>query len=201
MTAIGCIQDDNGKAALQQIIKDNIANFDLHYWAEVSGPIEHWFKKHNGYPMPNIFASDILQINPEKIILSNSDEVHYEREIGDGGLFRKMIFGCPSEEIFNEVIKNVENYMDFREHTNKVLDEDVQKDSIRTAIYIIENIYRAHEEDGFNELIPSWYEALNYGLNILRSVKIKDNNVETYIEYGEYLLSDMQLLELHVLEF
>ena len=95
MVAIGYEQSDDGKVALQMIIQDNIKNFDLHYWAEVSGAIEHYFKKHNGYPMPNILANDILNIDPSRIKLSNRDKVHYSREIGsDGEMFEKMIFGA-----------------------------------------------------------------------------------------------------------
>ena len=42
--------------------------------------------------------------------------------------------------------------------------ENVHNYTVKQAIYIIENIYRAHEEDGFNELIPSWEKALKPAL-------------------------------------
>ncbi|MCR5026719.1 MAG: hypothetical protein K6A34_04700 [Methanobrevibacter sp.] len=54
MVAIGCNQEESGKEGLQSIIKDDIIKVDYHFWAEVSGAIEHYFKKYNGYPMPNI---------------------------------------------------------------------------------------------------------------------------------------------------
>ena len=57
MTAIGCNQENNGKLALQQIIQHTISELELHYWTEVSGIIEYYFKKHNGCPMPNTIAS------------------------------------------------------------------------------------------------------------------------------------------------
>ena len=46
MVAIGCNQKDDGKIAIQQIVIDDIQNENMHYWAEVSGSIEHYFKKY-----------------------------------------------------------------------------------------------------------------------------------------------------------
>ena len=63
-------------------------------------------------------------------------------------------------------------------------------------MYIIDNIYRAHEEDGFNELIPSWHQALVESLKTLEA-QPKSKMIEDYIQYCKYLLDDMQLLELH----
>lgn len=201
MVAIGCEQSDEGKVALQMIIQDNIKNFDLHYWAEVSGAIEHYFKKHNGYPMPNILASDILNIDPSRIKLSNRDKVHYSREIGcNGEIFEKMIFGAKNDEIFAKALKEVEHYGSFMKEVNKMNESTSHHYTVKQAIYIIENIYRAHEEDGFNELIPSWYQGLIDSLDVLNRVTEKNQVILDYIRYAEYLLSDMQLLELHPLD-
>ena len=201
MVAIGCEQSDDGKVALQMIIQDNIKNFALHYWAEVSGAIEHYFKKHNGYPMPNILASDILNIDSSKIKLSNRDKVHYSREIGGNGeIFEKMIFGAQNDEIFTKALKEVENYGSFMKEANKMNESTSHHYTVKQAFYIIENIYRAHEEDGFNELIPSWHQGLIDSLDTLNRVTEKNQDILDYISYAEYLLSDMQLLELHPLD-
>lgn len=45
MTAIGCDQTREGKEALRSIIKNDVEEYDLHYWVEASGPIERLFKK------------------------------------------------------------------------------------------------------------------------------------------------------------
>lgn len=198
MVACGCDQSKEGKEALQFIIKNNIENSDLHYWAEVSGAIEHYFKKHNGYPMPNTLASEILDINASELTLLN-DFVHYERPIGlNHEMFTKMIFGIKSKEIYQKAIKEVENYASFMKEVNNI-NENTERYTIKQAIYIIENIYRAHEEDGFNELIPSWHEALINCLIVLKNTPDKNQTVLDYIQYGEYLIDDMQLLELHEL--
>lgn len=43
--------------------------------------------------------------------------------------------------------------------------------SPKQAIYIIENIYRLHEEGGYNELIPKWHKALKDSLDSLYYAK------------------------------
>ena len=109
-----------------------------------------------------------------------------------------MIFGIKSKEIYQKAIKEVENYASFMKEVNNI-NENTERYTIKQAIYIIENIYRAHEEDGFNELIPSWHEALNNCLIVLKNTPDKNQTILDYIQYGEYLIDDMQLLELHEL--
>ena len=71
--------------------------------------------------------------------------------------------------------------------------------SLKQAYYIIDNILRAHEKDGFNELIPSWHTALLDAMKTLKHAE-RTKTVEDYIERGEYLLRVMPPLELHRLE-
>ena len=200
MTAIGCSQDDKGKLALQQIIQHTISELELHYWSEVSGAIEHYFKKHNGFPMPNTMASKILQIPEKDITISNKDMVHYDRPIGkDREVFTKMIFGIKSDEIFQQAMNEVENYYDFMKEVNNMINESKEfKYSIKQSIYIIENLYRLHEENKVNELTPKWADALKESMKTLRK-STKNQTISDYIEYGEYLLSDMQILELNTI--
>lgn len=199
MVAIGCNQEANGKDGLQEIIKDDIEKIDFHFWAEVSGAIEHYFKKYNGYPMPNTLASKILNVTDDAIRLSSKDMVHYQRVIADEW-FEKMIFGVKNDEVYKEALLAVDDYSKFMREVNKINEsaDNGLKYSLKQAIYIIENILRAHEEDGFNELVPSWYEALNESLKTLKAAK-PNRIVDDYIEYCEYLLTHMPVLELHVL--
>ena len=200
MTAIGCSQDDKGQLALQQIIQHTISELELHYWSEVSGAIEHYLKKHNGFPMPNTMAGKILQIPEKDITISNKDMVHYDRPIGkDREVFTKMIFGIKSDEIFQQAMNEVENYYDFMKEVNNMINESKEfKYSIKQSIYIIENLYRLHEENKVNELTPKWADALKESMKTLRK-STKNQTISDYIEYGEYLLSDMQILELNTI--
>lgn len=194
MVAIGCEQSKEGRVALRQIVQDNIKNFELQYWMEVSGRIEHYFKKHNGYSMPNVLASEILNVDELDVKLSEKDHVHYCRQIAGGDFYEKMIMCAKNEELFKKVLEEVENYGTFMKK-----DSSARNDAVKQAIYVIENIYRAHEEDGFNELIPSWHHGLLDSLETLQSVTPKTQVVIDYIRYAEYLLDDMQLLEWHPL--
>ena len=202
MTAIGCNQENDGKLALQQIIQHIISELELHYWTEVSGAIEHYFKKHNGYPMPNTIASKILQIPVNHIILSKKDMVHYDRVIGrDREKFTKMIYGIKSEEIFQEAMSEFEDYYDFMKEVNKMVNESEEtKYSVKQAIYIIESLYMMHEDNALNELIPEWHDALRDSVEVLNSTKEKTQTISDYIEYGNFLLSDTQILTLNVIK-
>lgn len=199
MVAIGCNQEEIGKRGLQSIIKDDILKVNYHFWAEVSGAIEHYFKKYNGYPMPNILASKILQISEESIRLSSNDLVHYERLIADEW-YEKMIFGIKSEEVFQAALKAVDDYSKFMRDVNQIKEDTNNglKYTLKQAMYIVENIYRAHEEDGFNELVPSWYEALCEAKRTLVQSE-KTQTIEDYIEYCDYLFDTMPILKLHTL--
>ena len=202
MTAIGCNQEDNGKLALQQIVQHTISELELHYWTEVSGVIEYYFKKHKGFPMPNTIASKILGVPEDKIILSKKDMVHYDRVIGrDREKFTKMIYGIKSEEIFQEVLSEVEDYYDFMKRVNKIVNESKEtKYSVEQAIYIIENLYTMHEDNAINELTPKWHEALIESMKVLNSTEERTQTISDYIEYGEYLLSNLQVLTLNVIK-
>ena len=200
MVAIGCNQEDIGKQGIQAIIKDDIEKFDYHFWAEVSGAIEHYFKKYNGYPMPNILAPEMLSISSELIRPSKNDNVHYERQISDEW-FEKMIYGAKSKEVYEAAIAAVEDYSKFMKEVNKINENSNMNGrySVKQAMYIVENIYRAHEEDGYNELIPSWYEALNESMEVLSAAE-QTQTVVDYIEYCNYLLETMPVLQLHPLK-
>jgi hypothetical protein len=82
--------------------------------------------------------------------------VHYDRFIvQDEEKFTKMIYGIKSEEIFKEAMSEVEDYYDFIKEVNNMGNASKEtKYSVKQAIYIIENLYRMHEEDSINELTP-----------------------------------------------
>ena len=179
-----------------------ISKMKIHYWTEVSGIIEYYFKKHNAFPMPNTIASKILQVDEDQIILSKKDNIHYDRFFGqDRDRFTKMIYGIKSEEIFQEAMSEFEDYYDFMKEVNKMVNESKEtKYSVKQAIYIIENLYIMHEDNALNELIPKWHDALRDSVEVLNSTKEKTQTISDYIEYGNYLLSDTQILTLNVIK-
>ena len=74
------------------------------------------------------------------------------------------------------------------------------KYSVKQAICIIENLYRIHEENGVNELTPKWNDALRESMKVLNSTEERTQTISDYIEYGEYLLSNLQVLTLNVIQ-
>lgn len=139
---------------------------------------------------------------PDNLITpSKRDMFHYDRVIGqDGETFTKMIYGIQSEDIFQEAILDFENNYDFMKEVNKMVNDSKEtKYSVRQAVYIIENLYRMHEEDGLNELIPKWHDALRDSMEVLNSTEERTQTISDYIEYCEYMLSDTQVLTLNVI--
>lgn len=203
MVAIGCERSSVGKEGLQLIIQDDVIQCGLHFWAEVSGAIEHYFKKYNGYPMPNVLAPTILNRPPAEIKASTNDMVHYHRKIKNEW-FEKMIFGIKDETIYQSAIQAVGDYAQFMKEVNsqETINEGINnglKYNLKQAFYITENIYRAHEEDGFNELVPEWEEALKDCLKTFEAEK-PDRVIRDYIDYVKYLLEVMPPLRLHQLK-
>ncbi len=90
--------------------------------------------------------------------------------------------------------KEIKTSLNINEKANSGL-----KYSLEQAYYIAENILRAHEEDNFNELIPSWHEALKEALKTFEASE-QTQSVKDYIEYCEYFLKTMPVLKLHKLE-
>ena len=203
MVAIGCNQRVNGKLGIQEIIKDDILKLDDHFWAEVSGAIEYYFKKYNGYPMPNTIVPNILKKDVGLFRFSNEDKVHYEREIG-GRWHEKMIFGIKDEETYKAALGAVDDYSKFMKEVNTLQESNNHlRYSLTQAEYIVDNIYDAHTEQGFNEMIPSWYQALTDALETFKWSKANgeaEEYADDYIESCEFLFNDMPLLELHELK-
>lgn len=78
------------KDMLKKIIKDDIDDYSQWHWAEVSPPLEYWFKKLGGTMIPNIYTSGLLN---KKIEFGN-DGYHYIRAIGkDQVQVEKVIYG------------------------------------------------------------------------------------------------------------
>lgn len=201
--AEGSNQTAVGKEGVTEIIKSDIREKDLHFWVEASGAIEHYFKKYNGYPMPNILSEEILSSTAKgDVKLSDQDNVHYSRQIG-GEWFNKMIFGVKSEDIMRKAIEAVDNYTKFMEEVNSqpTINEGGDnglKYTVKQAVYIVENILRNFTENYYYELIPEWKEALQDCLKVFQSHP-EVSYSEDYIEYIEYLLNHMPVLELHPL--
>lgn len=201
LTAIGCNQTPEGKEALCDIIKNDIKYFDLFYWVEASGAIEHLFKKFNGYPIPNVFAKEFLNTN--KNIILCDDEVHFKRKIGGSEeLFEKMIFGFRDKILLDKIKTNFEGYEDFRKRINESVTtlEDIRY-LVESAFDVISYFITANEEEGLEDLFQEWYDIISQSISILDNYKYyygeNINTINWAIHRGKLLLKEMPVIKVH----
>lgn len=146
--------------------------FYIDYYIDVSGCLCNFFKRY---------------IDNDKFFL-----------YGKVGLKDRFIIN--DIDIYNKILLDIDrdNFYNFLDDANKI------DDVVKRSIYIIENIYIRNEDNSLNELAPKWYEAFLESMNVLRNV---DSNcvigvgggyqtILDYISYGEYLLEDVDVLEL-----
>ena len=193
LTAIGCDQTPEGKLGVEAIVKDDINSNEYKFWVEASGVIEHYFDKYDGYKVHNLFVGQILQ--KDDIIL-DPDGFHYSRKLGvEEDLVKKVIFGFKDDTTFNMVNQQLKSkeFPNTKQKESKVIEGSYE--DVHNAYTIIECIYRANEEDGVYELFPDWYDALVKAKETLE--KYENNRMgKVYIEYADYLLDTMPVLEL-----
>ena len=139
---------------VQEIIKDDIKNYDKWFWCECSGVIEHYFEKNNGIKIEIAYVPQYLgniNINP-------IDDYHYYRNIS-GQMFQKVIFGFNTQETFDKIYSEQKEYIDkCIENIRRFnIGEGVLKDQFESLgmwtveVEIIE-FFVKHYEKGYHEL-------------------------------------------------
>lgn len=93
---------------------DRILENDSFYWCECSEAIEHYYNKFDGFKIPNVYASSILESRKKPDAQSNitldEDDYHYFRQIKNiEEPQRKIIYGFNNEETLKMVIRNRES--------------------------------------------------------------------------------------------
>ena len=177
VTGVGQNGTPDGKKALQEIIKSDIEPYDNWVWAEVSGAVEHYFKKYNGYPLPNEYAAITLEKATEKIKLL-PDGFHYLRIIGQPGtdqdsqFDQKVIFGFKNRELADEVMSKVEYELKRKEFNQDVMTETGNDSSdLRYATSFINQLSDLYDEEGFRTLTPGLSGELDLAIDTLRKHK------------------------------
>ena len=204
----GGVQSEEGKKAVQDIIKTDIEPYDGWFWGEVSGPIEHYFKKFNGRPIPKELVGEFLNVH-RKITPSPdpNDPVHYTRVIGDlKNPIEKAIYGFKDVEMAKRVMEFVDNYEEFRLSVNSLPDKTIKENdnfTLEDALSVVIQIADFHYEDGINEMLPSWNKQLIKAENTLKTYNTSDlndnkkNQVKSAIKECSRLRNRMPLLTIH----
>lgn len=170
----------------------------LRYWVEVSGTVECYFDRYNLFRVPNMLVSEILQVDDDEV-RPLRDGFHYNRSVGENGeMFTKVIFGLTSDVVYHKVVSNIElGYAKFLSDYQPLT--AASPCTIKQAIDIIDRSYRANNDDGFNELTPSWHRSLRSSLIRLKMAAHPNQTILEHIDRADYLMGDVVPLRLHML--
>lgn len=165
---IGSDQTWKGKEAMQAILKHNIDNFKAHVWCECSGAIEHWFKKYDGYPIPNQYVPEIIG-EPRGKVWFHEDGFHYRRFLSAaGGRFvQKMMFGFVNDDIMQKTLNSI-GYEVMKDKINNKIHEDVTT-SLDKAIQFVTALDSSVKSKEIDVMLPSIEEYLDKAIEILQT--------------------------------
>lgn len=181
-----------GKEGVKEIIKKNIVFYKNWVWGEVSETIEHYYKKYNGYPIPNCFAAELLEKAPEKIQL-DQDGFHYYRSIGKSEPLRKVIYGFRNQEYLNKVLKIID-YQEMRKKFNlseSVLESKEYPEDLKYSSSFVNQLSDLFDEEEITELTPTLSAVLDSSINTLKRYIGKFDWVEKTYEFAKFLRKDI----------
>ena len=185
-----------GKDGVKAIIKTDVAPYSNWIWREVSGAIEHYFKKFEGYPLPNDFAVDVLEKNPDEIELLD-DGFHYRRKIGgNDDSTEKVIYGFPNEEIAKKAM-SIANYEAERQVFNMNLVNESNENgklSFEGACSFVNQLSDIYDEHGWRQLTPGLSSLLDQSIEVLKQNLDRAKWVKMTLDDAEYLKEHMPVI-------
>lgn len=179
------------------ILKSDIEQYMNWIWMEVSGPIEHYMKKYNGFPLPNYLAAKQLSKSPDKVALS-TDCFHYSRVIGSSGSpVEKVIFGFRNDEIAQQVLNDT-TYEFKRAQFNMteaiLKKETIDISTIDDAVNFADQLEDWFDEGGKRDMSPAMRTALDASLVILNSNRESRKYIARYIKMVEFLRDNIHVM-------
>lgn len=211
LVGIGTINGDlhkQGSVCVKQMINHSIQQYDNWYWAEVSGRIEYLFEHMNGYPIPNVYAEEILK---KGVTLSN-DGIHYSRTIGNSDEpITKAIYGFKDKDLFDKIEKECfERHIQFmnRLKQGEITEWNLKdnKGKIEKIKALIDYHYSMFYENAIHELPRIMYQELSSYVALLKKLyqngacngdKWLEKVIPICIEDGEEVLLNTTIYELH----
>ena len=149
---------------MQAIIKHDIQNFTKKVWCECSGAIEHWFKKHGGYPISNQYAPELIGIDRDKMWF-HEDGWHYRRFLAaaHGRFVQKMIFGFANDVVMQKTLNTI-GYDLIREKIVNVNEDE--HNAFDKARDFIASLKRQFDDGEIVEMLPPVKEYLEKAVEI-----------------------------------
>ena len=194
LQAYGNDGTQHGKDCVKAIIKSDVAPYTNWIWGEVSGTIEHYFKKFEGYPLPNEFVAEVLKKNPNDIELSK-DGFHYKRIIGKNvEATEKVVYGFPSQDIADRAMSNA-NYEIERQKLNmQLINEDTSSKkelSFDGACSFVDQLSDLYDDEGWRQLTPGLSAMLDQSIEVITKNARTENWIQMTLDNALYLRDHM----------
>lgn len=175
LQAYGNNQTYDGKNATKAIIHSDVNQYEKWIWGEVSMMVEYYFKKYNGYPLPNDFVVEALEKNQSEIQLSQ-DGFHYKRKIGQNtDPDEKVVFGFKNKKIFDKVMQYADYELLRKEFNLNLIGEsenenfDFKIKSFKGACSFVNQLSDLYDEKNFRQLTPGLVSLLEQSIEILKT--------------------------------
>lgn len=180
---------------VQEIIKGNIANFDKWFYVESSRAIEHYFEKHGGYAIPNIYVPEILGRDFPKESLS-ADGFRYVTTVGPNEnetTETKQLFGFKNKAIYDKLMDiygGLDNFSRrIKELKAGIKTEDVRvfnnipMDDVTIATTYVYNFEDCILENDLSEVPMEWIDLLDYAIQVLEaSIKQDSKTIQGVLD-------------------
>lgn len=205
LQAYGHDGSPEGKAGVKAIIKSDVAPYTNWVWGEVSGSVEKYFKKFEGYPLPNSLVADVLDKDSSKIELSE-DGFHYKRKIANNDdATEKVIYGFKDKETADKVLALSAYEMARREFNEKSILNGIsslnesfigKKLSFKGACSFVNQLSDMYDEEGIRQLPPQLSAVLDQSIEVLEDNINYAKWVQTTLDDAKYLRSHISSIEL-----
>lgn len=176
-------------------------------WGEVSGNVEKYFKRFEGYPLPNELVAEVLNKDQSKIELSN-DGFHYKRKIANrDDSTEKVIYGFKDKATADKVLalsayemaRHEFNEQSILNNISSINESFIGKDlSFEGACSFVNQLSDMYDEEGIRQLPPTLSAVLDQSIEILKSNVNRAKWVKMTLSDAEYLRQNISTIELFV---
>lgn len=184
-----------GKDGVKAIIKSDVAPYTNWVWGEVSDSIEHYFKKFEGYPLPNSFVAEVLKKSPDDIELSK-DGFHYKRKIGKNNeATEKIVYGFPSQDVADRAMASANYEIERHKLNMQLINEDETGKrgdlSFDGACSFVDQLSDLYDDEEWRQLTPGLSALLDQSIEVIKKNNKQENWIRMTLDNALYLREHM----------
>ena len=183
----------DGKNGVKTIIQSDVRPYTNWIWGEVSGAIEHYFKKFEGYPLPNSLVVEVLKKNQDDIELSK-DGFHYKRKIGKNTeATEKVVYGFPSQDVADKAMASANYEIERHKLNMQLVNEDEQHESLSFdgACSFVDQLSDLYDDEGWRQLTPGLSSLLDKSIEVIKQNIGSENWIQMTLDNAVYLKEHM----------